>query len=98
MSKETLDLFKQAICELNQQLEDSEQVVCNDDTRFIGSNACIDSISFVTLISIIEDLVLDKYGKTIQLVDEKAFSSKNSPFYSVETFVNYIDELLEAEK
>ncbi len=63
MSKEALDLFKQAICELNEQLEDSEQVVCDNDTRFIGSNSCIDSISFVTLSSIIQDLVLDKYEK-----------------------------------
>jgi len=94
MSEEIKELFLEAIDELNEQLDDEEKIVCNDETRFIGSKACIDSITFVTLISIIEEMVEDKFDKSIHLVNEKAFSSKNSPFYSVETFTNYIDELL----
>lgn len=87
-------LFEEAVAELNEQLPDHERIICDENTRFIGANSSIDSISFVTLISIIEDLVDDKFSKSIQLVDEKAFSSKNSPFYSVETFINHIEELL----
>lgn len=87
-------LFSDAIVELNEQLDDNEKIDLSEDTRFIGSKACIDSITFVTLISIVEEMVEDKYDKTIHLVNEKAFSSKHSPFYSIETFTNYIEELL----
>ena len=43
---------------------------------------------------IIEELIEDKLDKTVHLVDEKAFSAKRSPFYSIETFAEYIEELL----
>ena len=38
-----------------------------------------------------------KYNKTIHLVNEKAFSQKRSPFYSIETISAYIEELLKEE-
>ena len=88
------EILKEAINELNEQLDDDDKVEFNDETRFIGSKASIDSISLVTLISIIEELVEDKLDKWIQLVNEKAFSSKHSTFYSINTLAEYIDELL----
>ena len=87
-------LLKEAIEELNEQIEEEEKIEFNDEVRFVGSNAYLSSINFVTLISIVEELLEDKYGKTIHLVNEKAFSSKRSPFYSIQTFVDYIYELL----
>lgn len=94
MKEQIKSLLKEAIEELNEQLDDNEQVQFNDETRFIGTHACIDSITFVTLITIIEELIEDKFDKTVHLVNEKAFSSKRSPFYSIETMTNYIEELL----
>lgn len=91
---EIKEILKLAIDELNDQLEDDEKVEFSDDVRFIGSKACIDSITFVTLISIIEELIEEKYNKTIHLVNEKAFSQKRSPFYSIETMSAYIEDLL----
>lgn len=87
-------ILKEAIEELNEQLDDEEKVEFNEETRFVGSNACLSSINFVTLITIIEELVEDKLDKTVHLVNEKAFSAKRSPFYSIETFTEYIEELL----
>lgn len=89
------NLLKEAIDELNEQLDDDEKVLFSEDTRFIGSKSCIDSITFVTLITIIEDLIAEKFDKNIQLVNEKAFSSKNSPFYSIQTLSEYIQKLLQ---
>lgn len=88
------ELLKEALEELNEQLDDDEKVEFSEETRFIGSSACIDSITFVTLISIIEELIEDKLGKTVHLVNEKAFSQKRSPFYSIETMTEYIEELV----
>ena len=97
MANDIKEIFETAIEELNEQLSDDEKITLDENTRFIGSKACIDSITFVTLISILEELIEDKLDKTVHLVNEKAFSSKNSPFYSVETFTQYIKELTEAE-
>lgn len=82
------NLIKESIDELNEQLNDKVELA--NDTHFVGSQACLDSIGFVTFISILEEKIQDELDKTVQLVDEKAFSSKNSPFYSVETLKEYI--------
>lgn len=94
MKEEITEILKEAISELNEQLDDDEKIAFNDETRFIGSHACIDSMGFVTLVSIIEELIADKLGKSIQLVNEKAFSQKNSPFYSIATLTDYIETLI----
>lgn len=94
MKEEIKNILKNAIEELNEQLDENEKISFNDETRFIGSKACLSSINFVTLITIIEELIEDKFDKSVHLVNEKAFSSKRSPFYSIETFIEYIDELL----
>ena len=97
--KDTInEIIKEAIEELNTQLDSDEKVVFSPETRFIGGEACIDSMSFVTFISIIEELVEDKLGTHIQLVNEKAFSQRNSPFYSIETLSAYIEQLLQEVK
>ncbi len=99
MKEQIKEILKDAIEELNEQLDDNEKVEFNENTRFIGSQAALDSISFVTLISIIEDLLEEKMGVTVQLVNEKAFSSKRSPFYSIETMTQYMEDLIkEAQK
>lgn len=98
MREQIIAILESAIEELNEQLDAEEKIAFNDETRFIGSHACIDSMGFVTLISIIEELIADKTGKNIQLVNEKAFSQKHSPFYSITTLVDYIETLInEAE-
>lgn len=97
MKDQIVEILKEAIDELNEQLNDDEKIVYDNETRFIGSKACIDSINFVTLITIIEELIEDKLDKTIHLVNEKAFSSKRSPFYSIATITEYIEELVKED-
>ena len=43
----------------------------------------------------VEQKIEDVFGKSINLADDKAMSQKNSPFQTVETFVNYIYDVLE---
>lgn len=98
MGDQIIEILKEAVSELNEQMGDDEKIAFNDETRFIGSHACIDSMGFVTLVSIIEELIVDKTGKSVQLVNEKAFSQKHSPFYSIATLKDYIETMLnEAE-
>lgn len=95
MKEQIVDIIKEAIVELNEQLEDNEKISYDLEARLIGKNAVLDSMSFVTLITIIEELVEDKFDVSIEIVSDKAFSRTNSPFYSIQTLENFIMELME---
>ncbi len=61
-------------------------------------NNKIDSISLVTLISLVEDAIEDELDIQIIIADEKAISQKNSPFLTVDTLASYVTkQLMEAE-
>ena len=94
MRDQIATIIKEAVEELNEQLEPEQQLVFSEDLKLVGKKAVIDSMSFVTLVSIIEDLTFDKLGKSITIVSEKAFSQEKSPFYSIQTLADFIDDLL----
>ena len=80
--------------------EDFELDGLNDismETRLIGPQSGISSITLVALIAEIEDLIAEEFGKEIVLADERAMSLKQSPFRRISTLVDYIAELLSRE-
>jgi len=79
-------VFK-AIDELNEEFKTSLQK--SEDAKLLGE---IDSIKLVNLIVIIENLVLQHKDKRITIADDRAFSQKNSPFKTVCTLINYLNE------
>lgn len=93
--KETVEeLIQEAILELNEQLEEERKVSYSEDLKLIGVNAALESISFVTLIAILEDLISDRLGKNIIIVNDRAFSQERSPFRCVGSLCEYVTELL----
>ncbi len=94
MKEKIEEIIKNAIEEVNAQLDENEQINYSSSIRFIGKEACMDSVSLVTFILTIEELVSDSFDMQIQLVTDKAFSADNSPFYSIETLSLYIESLL----
>lgn len=87
-----------AIEEVNAQQGEESQIILNEQVRFIGKEACLDSMGLATFIINIEDLLEDRIDIKIQLVTDKAFSAKQSPFYSIDTLSTYICELIEGKK
>lgn len=92
MKDDTAKLLKESINELNLQLEEDERVAFAEDLRLIGSSSQIDSMAFVSLVAIIEDLAPEIIGTEISLLNDKAFSSTRSPFTTIATLGEYIDE------
>ncbi|MDF2999964.1 MAG: hypothetical protein K0Q48_83 [Bacillota bacterium] len=93
--KETVEeLIQEAILELNEQMEEDRKVSYSEDLKLIGVNAALESISFVTLIAILEDLISDRLGKNIIIVNDRAFSQERSPFRSVGSLAEYVTGLL----
>lgn len=69
----------------------------SSDLALMGKDSVFDSLSFVSLIVLIEERLFDTTGKTFVLVDDKAFSTKNSPFRTVGTLCSYIEEKIAHE-
>jgi acyl carrier protein len=88
-------LVEKAIDELNQELEYGEFEKISEDTRLLGGDTGLDSLSLVALIVAIEEDVQEAFGRPVTLADERAMSRKNSPYRSVGALVDFIVELLE---
>jgi hypothetical protein len=72
-----------------------EKINYSDDLVLWGTDGMFNSLELVNFISTVETLISDKFDKEVTIVSEKAFSKRNSPFKSMETFGNFIEELLE---
>ena len=90
-----LPLIYEAIDELNETLD--EPIEKSDSTQLFGSKSKLDSMGLVSLIVTVERLIDEKYGKTVTLANEKAFSRSSSPSRTVQTLSEYISELLAEE-
>lgn len=89
------DILIEAVDELNSQLDDGGRLdYDNKETVLLGKGSSIDSMTFVTLTVIIEDLIFEKLGKTVKIVSAKAFSEKSSPFRNFGTLKEFIAGLL----
>jgi hypothetical protein len=71
-----------------------DTVSYSDDLVLWGVDGIFDSLGLVNFISTVESLVSERLGKNIMIVSEKAFSTHNSPFKSMESFAVLIEELL----
>lgn len=92
MKERIMKVLNSAVDEVNAMLERPAEFA--PDMKLIGSQGQYDSMALVSLIATVEDLLVDEFDKQVMLVNEKAFSKGNSPFYSIETLCNYILELL----
>lgn len=66
------------------------------ETALYGGEAGIDSLSLVRLIAAVERSAERRFGKPVVLADDKAMSSRNSPFRTAGTLVHLLQERLES--
>ena len=90
-------LIIDSLKEYNQELQSKELQNPTIDTMLYGSSSALDSLGLVYIVSDLEDKIYQNFGKSIVLADERAMSQKTSPFRSVETLANYIQNLLEEQ-
>ena len=98
MKEKVQEIILDSLKEFNEEKGKNEVIEISKDTVLIGEDGKFDSLDFITLIVFIEDDILDKLGKNITIVSEKAFSKEYSPFNNVESLTEFIIELLESEE
>lgn len=66
-----------------------EQDVAGDFHLF-GSGSVIDSLDLVTIVVDLEQGIRDETGQEVEIVDEEAIVSSDSPFRTVDTMTAYV--------
>ena len=98
MKKRILDIIYKAIEDLKSESNVDICIEKSLETKLIGADGNLDSLSLVSLLIIIEQKLEDEFDKTITIADERAMSQKNSPFKSVKSLSDYIYKLTKDEK
>lgn len=91
------EILYPVIEEINETLDEGEQLAKSPETVLFGDGALLDSVGLVNFIVTTERITQEVTGKAITLASERAFSRRQSPFRTVGSLVEYIEELLPEE-
>jgi len=78
--------------EFNKETDEGEDLEISENTVLLDIEGRIDSLDFVALIVIIEGMISDKLNKSVNIVNEKAFSGEGNPFKNVKNLIEFIME------
>lgn len=98
LNEDTLALVYAGIDEVNGQLKDRPEIEKKPDTRLLGGDRGLDSLTFVNLVVAIEDQVREKRGVSVLLVDEDNIASEEHPFRTVSSLAVYLERLLSRQQ
>jgi acyl carrier protein len=65
------------------------------ETKILGSNSDLDSLDLINLLMKIEEVVRERTGKEISLVDENSLSGPASPFLNAGTLTTHVLQKVE---
>jgi len=95
VSNKVLLIIKEAIEELNEELDYDTLKNVSEETTLFGGDDGIDSLSLVLLVTSIESAIFDDLDVTISLADEKAMSMRNSPYRNVGSLLEFAVQRME---
>ncbi len=97
MEEKIRQIVQKAIAEMNEDAEEDEVLEYGTDVELFGKDKGVNSFSFVTMISSIEDQIYDEYGKEVYLVSPDAYEKGYNPFETIGTLEQYIAEVITTE-
>jgi acyl carrier protein len=89
-----LNLVYDAIDIVNEQIVSGTKIGKTENTVLLGEEGTIDSLSLVNLVVAVEEIVLDRLGKAITLVDEETFTDESRPLATVGSLASLVDKKL----
>ena len=93
-NKKIIKLIFKAIDEINSHMSNEHQLKKATKTVLFGRDGNLDSLGLVNLLVAIEQNIEDEFDVSITIADEKAMSQKRSPFRTIETLTDYIENLI----
>lgn len=95
MEEKIKKIVQMALEEVN---EDADEVIeYGENTALFGKGGGMDSFSFVTLISNIEEQIQERFGKEVYLVSDQVYEKKYNPFATIGSLEKYIAEQVQEE-
>jgi len=94
MKKQIYECVLRGIEEFNNNFNLKIDTYKGNETELFGGNSIIDSLGLVNLIVVIEEQLSEKFNISIALASEKAMSRKVSPFKTVGSLCNYVEEII----
>ena len=85
----------EVIDELNRQLPKDKKLKKSIDTALFGTDGNLDSLGFISLVTIVEKKIDENFGISITIIDELATLEDENPFKTVKSLIEYIGSLLE---
>ena len=95
MEEKIEKIVKKAIEDVNEDAD--EKLEYAKTTSLFGKSDGVDSFSFVTLISSIEEQILEEFNKEVYLVSEQVYEKKYNPFATIGSLEEYILEKIQEE-
>jgi acyl carrier protein len=89
-----LEVIYKALSALNDERGPDEQIALALQTSLFGEASALDSLSLVSVIVDLETLVLDTFGRSVSLTDDRAMGRDPVPFTDVGTLQAYLLEML----
>jgi len=83
-----------AVDDLNAQLPGGVEIEKSVDAPLYGASGKLESLDFVTLIMEVEEKINAEFGTDITIADENLLSKEKSPFSTLGTLIEYLQELL----
>jgi len=83
-----------AVDELNEQLPKGVQIEKSLDAPLYGTSGKLESLDFVTLIMEVEEKIKTEFGVDLTIADENLLSKEKSPFSTLGTLIEYLEEVL----
>lgn len=98
MEEKIRNIIIQALKNLADELENPQLQNPDHQTKIYGAEGNLDSLALVSFITDVEEMIDHEFSTNVTLADEKAMSSRNSPFKDVDTLTQYIQNLLQENK
>ena len=94
MNEKILSLVTAALRDLGAELNRPELAAPPPGLRLFGAQSPLDSMALVSLIADIEYRIAAEFGRELVLADERAMSQLRSPFRTIATLVDHIEQRL----
>jgi len=89
-----LQAIYRAVDSINEQSDPEKQIVKAVETPLYGANSVLDSLRLVSLVVAVEREIEQESGVSLVLASERAMSQRRSPFLSIGSLAEYIEQLL----
>lgn len=89
-----IEIIYSTIDEVNSELPSEKKIQKSLNAVLYGGSNNLDSLDLVDFIVLIEQKIEDELKVTIDLTDDRAMSQKQSPFRTIGSLVDYINEII----